>query len=343
MILILSAVVFTVGLTVATLEAPRWLNTIMADFLDFPDYNPFMDYELIEEFMTAWHIREIGYGCLGVLSVLIVAGFLTGKMGLSSLGSFAFFLPTFGYFVGSMFFLTGIGMLRLAWLPFWDPSTDLLKLGDIVYLPYMIVTYPFAVAGLDVRRYVPYVAVGFGLLIFLIGTIAWLYGKFQRKGTVDFWLYRYSRHPQYIGFIIWSYGVMLLAALSPTPFGGVNPGASLPWLISLLLVACVALGEEMKMARIYGKGYLDYRKGAPFMLPLPGFVSAVIKAPMRLVLRKDSAENLRELVYTFCIYGTILVALSLPFFLLHWPPGLGWFEWPYSIWPLSNPGVPHGM
>jgi len=178
------------------------------------------------------YARPIGYACLVAVIALIIVGLKTGRRALSSLGSIAFFLPTFGYFALSMFFLTGVGILRVLWLPFWDLSTSLLKLGDIIYLPYMILVYPFALVQLDIRVLLAYLAIGSGLLIFLLGTITWFYGKSERREIIDFWIYKYSRHPQYIGFLIWSYGVMLLAALSPSPCSIYAPSPQLHFFTS---------------------------------------------------------------------------------------------------------------
>ncbi|MGB5932497.1 MAG: DUF1295 domain-containing protein [Anaerolineae bacterium] len=364
LILVLLAIVFTAALMFVTLEIPRVLNSILADYFDFPDFNPAIEPELIEEFMSSHYVRPIGYACLVVLIILIIVGFVTERTGLSTLGSIAFFLPTFGYFAAYMFFLSGIGMLRALWLPIWDLSKNLLKLGDIVYLPYMIVVYPlalvFALIGVDmgsplaylltrnrlayihwgkvfvdIRVPLAYLLIGLGLLIFLLGTIAWFYAKFRRKETVDFWLYRYSRHPQYLGWLVWSYGLMLLASYTPIPLGGENPGASFPWLISSLLVICVGLREEIKMTKEHGKGYGEYRDSTPFMFPLPSFISSVISFPFRVLLKKDRPENGKEIVLAFAVYLVILVLLSVPFVVLDWPPGLGWFEWPYRMWPFT--------
>jgi protein-S-isoprenylcysteine O-methyltransferase Ste14 len=207
-----------------------------------------------------------------------------------------------------------------------------MKLGDVAMVPYMIAVFPFALIGIDVRRYVAYLLIGLGLLIFFLGTLAWFYAKLQRKGMVDSWLYRFSRHPQYLGWIVWSYGLMLLAAQAPIPLGGENPGASLPWLISTLVIVGVALGEEIQMGRERGQEYEAYRARAPFMLPLPKIVSTVITAPLRILLKKDRPENRKELFATFVIYAAILVLLSLPFVLLDWPSVYGWSDWPSYTW-----------
>ena len=138
-----------------------------------------------------------------------------------------------------------------------------------------------------------------------------MYGKVAEKTVLDFWFYRYSRHPQYLGFILWSYGVMLLTALAPTPFGGYQPEPSLPWLISTMLVVCVALAEEITMIKRSGEGYRAYRERAPFMLPLSGIVIRIFTAPFRMMLKKEHPENIREVIYTFVIYLVIFIALSL--------------------------------
>jgi protein-S-isoprenylcysteine O-methyltransferase Ste14 len=310
-VLTLLAVVFTVALTFATLELPRILNSVLRDY--FPDI--YWEPESIEALMN--YARPIGYACLVVVIALILVGFITDRIRLSSLGSFAFFLPAFGYFAASMFFLTGIGILRVMWLPFWDSSPTLLKLGDVCYLPYCIIMYLLRSLGMEgIRMHnagnsVASLVVGVGLLIFCVSTFTWLYGKFENREVFDFWIYKYSRHPQYLGFILWSYGVMLLTALAPVPFGGYQPKPSFPWLISTLLVICVALMEETKMVKKAEERYSAYRRSTPFMLPLPKFLSMIITAPNRILLKKDFPENGREVVYTFFIYCTILILLSI--------------------------------
>jgi len=328
LILTVLAIVFTVAFTFATLEVPRIVSRALPVF--FPDYNPAFEFELVEELVA--RLRPLAYAFIAAMIALAVAGFKTGKARLSSLGSLAMFLPTFGYYVTSMFFLTGIGILRILWIPFWDVSRgfSVLKLGDIVYLPYAILVYPFAHAGVDIRHLAAYLAIVSGLLIFVLGTVAWFYGRFGGQAIIDFWIYKYSRHPQYLGFLVWSYGVMLLATLSPFPRGGYYPGPSLPWLISALIMVSVAFKEEEEMTKRHGEEYLKYQRRVPFVLPLPGFISSVITAPIRVRFKKDLPQTGKEIGYALLVYSLILVMLSLPFLLLGWPPGFGWNVWPYG-------------
>lgn len=318
----LLAIVFTVALTFATVEIARGVNRTLLIF--FPDLG--WEFERIEEFMG--YVRPIGYASLAIVVALIIAGFVSEKKHVSSLGFIALFLPTFGYFAGSMFFLAGIGILRVLWVPIWDLSPQLMKLGDVAYLPYMALVYPFWFVGLDVRMPLCFILVGAGILIFFLATATWLYGKFKGVEVIDFWAYKHSRHPQYLGFLVWSYGVMLLASLAPFPRGGYNPGPSLTWLLSALIIVCTALREEADMIKKHDERYLRYRKRAPFMMPLPKFISAVTTTPIRILLRKEFPESGRELAYTFLVYSVISILLSSPFLLLNWPPGYGWAVWP---------------
>src|SRR3972149_4414344 len=325
------AVVFTVALTFATLQLPVILGNWLSNY--FPDIHPVIEPEKVAEFMLV--ARPVGYACLGVIAILIVAGFVTGKKKLSIFGSFAFFLPTFGYFFASMFFLAGLGILRVPFIPFWDPSVNLMSFGDISYLPYMALVYPFWRGGVDIREVLAWIAIGIGLFIFVLGTITWFYGKAQKRKTIDFWIYRYSRHPQYLGFIIWSYGVMLIAAQQMVPMGGSNPGASLPWLLTSLVIIWIALAEENRMRKEDSERYLQYTASAPFMFRIPKFISTVITFPMRILLKKDRPETGKELVATFAVYATLLILLSSPFVLLDFPVGIGWADWPGYM-----PGIP---
>ena len=322
-ILTVLAVLFTVALTFATLELPLLVDGILHSQLD--PY--FYDWTIAQWWWSL--LRTIGYISIVVVVALIIIGFKTGRGRLSSLGSIAFFLPTFGYFAASMFILSGVGLLRVLWEPFWQWYDLGLKLGDIAFLPYLIVLYPFRLLEIDVGMPLALLAIGLGLFIFCLGTITWFYGKSEGKEIIDFWIYKYSRHPQYLGFLIWSYGVMLFGTLSPDILPGEYlPEPSFPWLISAILLICVALTEEIKMTKTANENYLEYKRSTPFMLPLPKFLSKVITAPHRILLKKDSPTSGKEVLVTFAVYTAILILLSLIF------QGLA----PNWRYPLEKPG-----
>ena len=319
------AVVFTLALAFATEEIPRLLNQALSQHV--PDIHGLWSPQAVEPFVDS--MRTVGYILLGVVVALIIIGFVSKKRGLSSLGSIFLFLPTFGYFAAPMFFLAGLGLLKVGWLPFSN-AESIMRLGDIVYVPYMIPVYIFELVGnMDVRMILAYIAVGAGLFMFTLGTVTWFYGKHQGKETIDFGIYKYSRHPQYIGFIIWSYGVMLLGGLAQVFAGRRYPPITLPWLISALIIICVALVEELDMRKKDPEGYLAYRASAPFMFPLHKRIVSIVTFPFRTLFKRDLPESRKQVLATFGIYLGILVLLSLPFLQIHWPPALRWIDWPY--------------
>jgi protein-S-isoprenylcysteine O-methyltransferase Ste14 len=323
--LTLLAVVFTLALAFATEEIPRLLNQALSRYV--PDIHGLWSPPAVGPFVDS--MRTVGYVLLGVVVALIIIGFVSKKRGLSSLGSIFLFLPTFGYFAAPMFFLAGLGLLKVGWLPFSN-AESIMRLGDIVYVPYMIPVYIFELAGnIDIRMILAYIAVGAGLFMFTLGTVTWFYGKHQGRETIGFGIYRYSRHPQYLGFIIWSYGVMLVGALTQVYAGRRYPPITLPWLISALIIISVALVEELDMRRKDPEGYLAYKERAPFMFPLPKRLSDFITAPIRKLFRSDQPQNRKQILATFGIYLGIAILLSLPFLQIHWPPALRWIDWPY--------------
>jgi protein-S-isoprenylcysteine O-methyltransferase Ste14 len=324
------AIVYGVGTTFFSIELERLVEHTITPHIRASPQVAAVSREIhsgIDRFMDSRHVRVIGYACLALVILLALVGLLVDRKGLACLGSIGFVLPIYAYFVLHMSFLAGLGVLTALWLPFWG---DLVKLGDIAYLPYMALVYPPSLVGMDARQFVAGLCLSVGLLIFVLGVLAWFYARFQKKGTADFWIYRFTRHPQYLGWIIWSYGLMLRVSLRrDTELQSTNPGASLPWLISTLIIICIALSEEIRMRREQGQVYERYSIRAPFLLPLPRLLSRAIAAPFRLVLKKDRPETGWDLVWTFAIYLVVVVMLSLPFVILRWPPGKGWMTWPF--------------
>ena len=328
--LVALAIVYGFGTTFFSIELERLVErTITPRIVTSPGVETLnrQIYSGLDRFMASRHVRAIGWSCVALIVLLALVGLITEKRGLASLGSIGFILPIYAYFVMHMSFLAGLGVLTALWLPFWG---DLVRLGDIAYLPYILVVYPLSLAGLDARKFVAGAFASLGVLVFVLGVLAWFYARFQKKGTADFWIYRFTRHPQYLGWILWSYGLMLsVSQRHDTLLQQTNPGASLPWVLSTLIIICIALSEEVRMRRQHPEEYDRYAGRAPFLLPLPRFLSRLISAPFRLVLRKDWPATSWDLVWTFAIYLIAVALFSLPFILFDWPPGSGWMAWPF--------------
>lgn len=332
------AILVAIALTWASIELPRLANAFLHDAFEFPGFDSGREPEAAESFIRSNHIRLIGYTSLALVVLLILVGFVAGRGGMASVGAVALFLPVFGHFAMSMFFLAGLGILRVIWLPLLDISYDVLRLGDISYVPYMVAVYPPALLGADIRTSFSYVAMGCGILVFILGTFAWFQARLQRMGVADFWAYRFCRHPQYLGWILWSYGFMIYVTLHSTlyrfkiAYGVPN---SLPWLLSTLVIVGVALAEEIRMRRERGEEYRAYCRRTPFLFPLPRVVRTVVAAPMRLVLGRDRPESGPQVVAAVGLYAALCIALSVPFMVFEWPFRTGWYGFPYNVFPFT--------
>ncbi|MEM4630995.1 MAG: methyltransferase [Acidilobaceae archaeon] len=192
-VFILSAI-FTIALFYATFEVSIFLDKMLIQY--FPEV--FYDEKAMERVLSV--LRPVGYLALAITALLIFLGFMIRRDILTSLGSLVLYIPTFGYLASTMFFLAGLGALRTLWLPLLELSPSSLKLGCVVYLPFSSVPQALLIGM---------IIMFIGLFIFLLGVTSWLYGKFKGYDLVDFWIYRYSRHPQYLGFILWSYGLLI--------------------------------------------------------------------------------------------------------------------------------------
>jgi protein-S-isoprenylcysteine O-methyltransferase Ste14 len=310
------AVVFAIGLTFASVELPGLLHGALAGTVPSLEGDSHSDEAALlrtELFMRHYHLRAVGYVCFGLMVLLIVLGFAIGKRGPVIAGALLLFLPVFAQFAAVMFFLAGLGVLNLVWLPVLDISLDAGRLGEIVYLPYRLFRLPFSHWGVDIHEPVVFLFLGTGLLVFTFGTIAWFFARFREMDVADFWVYRLSRHPQYLGWIIWSYGMLLMLMRVSYPKRSWGIGASFPWLLSALIIIGVALMEEQSMRRFAGERYERFRRKTPFLLPLPKFLSEPLTWPSRLFFKKRYPERAAEIGVVLAFYTLVLVGFSVAY------------------------------
>lgn len=86
--------------------------------------------------------------------------------------------------------------------------------------------------------------------------------------------------------------------------------ASLPWLLSAMIIIGVALLEERKMKKQLGNQYEKYSMKTPFLFPLPKFISNVFTIPARLLFKKKIPERKGEIAAVLSIYILLFVGLS---------------------------------
>lgn len=315
--LVALGLVFTVGLTFATVELPYLLDGLVMQRINTPGFDSQVDLVSrlkTELFISHYHLRAIGYISFGALLFLIGAGFATRRSGLAMLGGMAFMLPVFAQFAGVMFFLSGLGILNVLWLPVLDVSFAMGESGAVVRAPYDGLRWLLGLVGVNGYWPLVYFFIGSGFLLFFAGTLAWLRARSRHLGVADFWVYRFSRHPQYVGWILWSYGLFLLLLQGRYPKRSWGISASFPWLISTVVIIGVAMLEELGMRRRFGEEYEKYRRSAPFLFPLPGFAERLFALPFRLFFGKERPDRRREVAAVLSFYTVLLVAASLLFY-----------------------------
>jgi protein-S-isoprenylcysteine O-methyltransferase Ste14 len=312
--LLLLAIVFSTGLIFAFIELPRLLDANLQNNLGFPQFDHGLgDTNALktEMFIQGLHLRWIGYASLLLIAGLIALGYLTRKSGWAMAGAVGLFIPVFGQFAFSMFFLAGLGFLRVGWLPFLDISFDILDLGKVIYVPYWILMWFLDLFKWDAHNLLSWFFMAAGAFLFTWGVLLWFKARYSGSKVASSWIYRISRHPQYLGWIIWSYGFILFSPFEKSMKMSWSVPSSLPWLLMCMTIVGICMLEEIKMMKITGGSYAAYRESAPFLFPLPKWLNRILGWPGRLVTKGDYPGNTRQVLLIVLIYTVMLMALSL--------------------------------
>lgn len=313
-LLLLLALIFTAGLTFATVELPYLLDGFLQRAVATPGGDSHIDEVArlkTELFMAHYHVRAVGYIAFFLLLGLILAGFATNRTEMAALGAVGVMLPVFAQFASVMFFLAGLGVLNAIWLPVLDISYEMQNWGLVIDAPNDLLRWFLGLVGVASPWPTILLFIGAGILFFILGVYAWLTARAKGTGVARSWVYRISRHPQYLGWILWTYGAYLLIGLGRYPKRSWGIGASLPWLISTLVILAVALVEELNMEKRHGDAYEDYRRSAPFLLPLPRWLRRALGWPFRVLFGNERPERVREVIAVVALYGALLVGISM--------------------------------
>jgi hypothetical protein len=184
-----------------------------------------------------------------------------------------------------------------------------MNLGDAVFIPYRIIIDAFNLVGIDLNNALPYILIASGLLIFCFATLIWFLTYYQNKGIANHWIYKYSRHPQYLGWIIWSYGILFLPGVNMKQSYSISD--SLPWLLSTLIIIGIAMVEEIKMSKLHDNKYEEYRKDSYFMIPMPKYFCRVISAPFKAFFNKSFPTKKSEITIVLLFYFFLIVLLTI--------------------------------
>ncbi|MEZ5198169.1 MAG: HEAT repeat domain-containing protein [Bacteroidales bacterium] len=313
-LLFLLAIVFSIALMFAFIEIPLWLDALLGKHIGFTGFdhgsNETEGFKA-KVYIDALYLRWIGYLCLGLVLIFIILGFTTKKTGWAWAGAFTLFLPVFGQFALSMFFLSGLGILRTAWFPFMDISWMVLDFGKVIYIPYWILMWFCGLFNWYAHDFISWFFMATGAVLFSWGVVAWFQTRFSKQHVATGWIYKFSRHPQYLGWIIWSYGLMLFSSDINNMKKSWGVATSLPWLLMTMIIIAICYLEENKMKEQSNEEYVQYQKNTPFLFPIPKWLKSIIKAPMNLIIKKKQPSNTSEIIKVTGLYTILFIVLSL--------------------------------
>lgn len=313
--LLLLTMVFSTGLMFAFIELPVLLDNLLQTRMGFPQFDHgvgSLNALKTEMFVQGLHLRWIGYASLFIILGLIIFGYTTRKSGWALAGAIGIFLPVFGQFALSMFFLAGLGFLRVGWLPFLEVSSiDILDLGKVIFVPYWILMWFFGLFKWNAHSFLTYFFMGSGAFLFTWGVLLWFKTKYSKMNVVTSRIYRFSRHPQYLGWIIWSYGFILFTPFLNTMKMSWSVSSSLPWLLMTMTIIGICMMEELKMMQVGDGKYQEYRKLSPFLFPLPRLLKQIITWPARIISKGKYPSSRSQVVWITVLYTIILMLLSL--------------------------------
>jgi len=268
-------------------------------------------------------ITIFGNVILILILITAVIGIVRKRYYASVLSAVVYFTPTLFVFVTRMSILfTGLEILSFLIVYSFKEYRilgifmyKLFNVGQVFLVPYWLAITAYASEGgriwaniEQVRDIYGSIFIIVGLLVLFLGVAAWLNTKYMGRRLVDSGIYRLTRHPQYLGYILWSYGMLILSTYNQAPWR--QPiEITLNWFVSSLILVGLALVEEINLRLDDGLNYVEYAKRVSFMFPLPRLVRRVVSTPFRIIWGSDCPENLRMVFKTLVL---IFLIVSLP-------------------------------
>jgi protein-S-isoprenylcysteine O-methyltransferase Ste14 len=111
------------------------------------------------------------------------------------------------------------------------------------------------------------------MLGLLIAMCSAFYLRLHKKdGLVTTGPYRYVRHPQYTGLLVWTIGLTCWSYWVLTHTFGVGwltpQGTIGLWYLEMCAYLLLAFVEELYLSKRFGKEYANYINSVPFLIPL---------------------------------------------------------------------------
>lgn len=152
---------------------------------------------------------------------------------------------------------------------------------------------------------------GIGFVIFLIGFIQIYWAKFTRKSAVLSGIYKYIRHPQYVGWSLFGFGMAMIWS------------RMIVWLVyvtMLFIYYLLAKSEENECRDKFGESYEQYRNQTGMFFP------KIFKRQKLNVGKDQLGKNVPKIGVTLVLYCVFILLTA----------GFGSFLRNYTINKLST-------
>ena len=195
-----------------------------------------------------------------------------------------------------MFFPLGT-FLFILWAPFSISSKT----------EWVVTSHAFPYEGLTVAlRYIGIFLIVVGIAMFLSAYMHYLARR--RKGLLTTGWYSIVRHPQYLGIILATLGIILFRQPTsswPLPLPGTfvywRPMEIIAWITLVFTYLLLANSEEKHLQKKYEADFLSYKRRVPFILPL---FPPNISKPLHLGIPR---QRLKKIVFLSCLYLWIVI------------------------------------
>ena len=112
-------------------------------------------------------------------------------------------------------------------------------------------------------NYMSSIGMPIGLIITSIGLLLVIFGwslihKSHGQNIITTGIYRYVRHPQYLGFILVTLGWLIHWPTLPT---------AIMWPILVIMYYKLDRKEENEMEKAFGESFLSYKRKVPMLIP----------------------------------------------------------------------------
>jgi protein-S-isoprenylcysteine O-methyltransferase Ste14 len=180
-------------------------------------------------------------------------------------------------------FFSVIGIFYTPWLAFADFDFANRVINGVIRLPDENAC--LIIDGLG------YIFIALGLVVYSLSLYQLLSHMRKSRTLLTKGLYSFTRHPQYLGIFLWTFGFSIL---------GWRLINYLMWLTLCYSYLILAEYEEVELEKAFSQEYLHYKSKVAFIIPL-------LKLKIKLFSDIASKKETRILAYTL-IYVSLLAA-----------------------------------